>query len=206
MERRTGRRRRRGGQLGIILRRSSALAVAHARHLRKSSRRPLKPAEADRPAGRAGQHSRPQARRDRRRQRPRDISGRGGRGASPSPTGEFQIVSRVANPTYYHPGIGDPERQRQSGGNALAGTEPEGLWNSWHECAAVRSDMRLRTGASGCAIAIWSGCSPCCRSATWCRFAASATSKLRRYSEALRTIRRWLRRKLPDQTAGNSSR
>jgi lipoprotein-anchoring transpeptidase ErfK/SrfK len=24
--------------------------------------------------------------------------------ASPSPTGEFQIVSRVSNPTYYHPG------------------------------------------------------------------------------------------------------
>src|SRR5208282_5051819 len=23
---------------------------------------------------------------------------------SPSPTGEFQIVSRVSNPTYYHPG------------------------------------------------------------------------------------------------------
>src|SRR5579863_4895952 len=23
---------------------------------------------------------------------------------SPSPTGEFQIVNRVANPTYYHPG------------------------------------------------------------------------------------------------------
>jgi lipoprotein-anchoring transpeptidase ErfK/SrfK len=24
--------------------------------------------------------------------------------ASPSPTGEFQIVSRISNPTYYHPG------------------------------------------------------------------------------------------------------
>ncbi len=27
-----------------------------------------------------------------------------GAAVSPSPTGEFQIVSRVANPTYYHPG------------------------------------------------------------------------------------------------------
>ena len=27
-----------------------------------------------------------------------------GAASSPSPTGEFQIVSRVANPTYYHPG------------------------------------------------------------------------------------------------------
>jgi hypothetical protein len=27
-----------------------------------------------------------------------------GAAISPSPTGEFQIVSRVANPTYYHPG------------------------------------------------------------------------------------------------------
>ncbi len=28
-----------------------------------------------------------------------------GAAVSPSPTGEFQIVSRVANPTYYHPGV-----------------------------------------------------------------------------------------------------
>src|SRR5579864_9414163 len=27
-----------------------------------------------------------------------------GAAASPSPTGEFQIVSRISNPTYYHPG------------------------------------------------------------------------------------------------------
>lgn len=28
-----------------------------------------------------------------------------GAAISPSPTGEFEIVSRVANPTYYHPGV-----------------------------------------------------------------------------------------------------
>ena len=28
-----------------------------------------------------------------------------GAGISPSPTGQFQIVSRVANPVYYHPGV-----------------------------------------------------------------------------------------------------
>lgn len=28
-----------------------------------------------------------------------------GAAVSPSPTGEFQIVSRIANPTYYHPGV-----------------------------------------------------------------------------------------------------
>ena len=28
-----------------------------------------------------------------------------GADASPSPTGQFQIVTRLANPTYYHPGI-----------------------------------------------------------------------------------------------------
>jgi lipoprotein-anchoring transpeptidase ErfK/SrfK len=28
-----------------------------------------------------------------------------GASASPSPTGEFQIVRRIANPTYYHPGV-----------------------------------------------------------------------------------------------------
>jgi lipoprotein-anchoring transpeptidase ErfK/SrfK len=28
-----------------------------------------------------------------------------GAGVSPSPTGEFEIVSRVANPTYYHQGV-----------------------------------------------------------------------------------------------------
>ncbi|MFZ0773741.1 MAG: L,D-transpeptidase [Candidatus Sulfotelmatobacter sp.] len=28
-----------------------------------------------------------------------------GAAASPSPTGEFEIVSRVANPTYYHEGV-----------------------------------------------------------------------------------------------------
>jgi lipoprotein-anchoring transpeptidase ErfK/SrfK len=28
-----------------------------------------------------------------------------GASASPSPTGEFQIVRRLANPTYYHPGV-----------------------------------------------------------------------------------------------------
>ena len=28
-----------------------------------------------------------------------------GASSSPSPTGEFQIVSRIAHPTYYHPGV-----------------------------------------------------------------------------------------------------
>ena len=45
-----------------------------------------------------------------------------GAAASPSPTGEFQIVSRVSNPTYYHAGHGDSEREGQSPGHALGGT------------------------------------------------------------------------------------
>ena len=35
-----------------------------------------------------------------------------GAAVSPSPTGEFQIISRVSNPTYLPAGHGDPQRQR----------------------------------------------------------------------------------------------
>jgi len=45
-----------------------------------------------------------------------------GAAASPSPTGEFQIVNRVANPTYYRPGTVIP-----SGKNNPVGTRWVGL-------------------------------------------------------------------------------
>jgi L,D-transpeptidase ErfK/SrfK len=45
-----------------------------------------------------------------------------GAAVSPSPTGEFQIVSRVSNPTYYHPGTIIP-----SGKNNPVGTRWVGL-------------------------------------------------------------------------------
>ncbi len=45
-----------------------------------------------------------------------------GAAVSPSPTGDFQIVSRVANPTYYHPGVVIPP-----GGDNPVGTRWVGL-------------------------------------------------------------------------------
>jgi lipoprotein-anchoring transpeptidase ErfK/SrfK len=45
-----------------------------------------------------------------------------GAAVTPSPTGEFRIVSRVSNPTYYHPGVMIP-----SGKNNPVGTRWLGL-------------------------------------------------------------------------------
>ena len=46
--------------------------------------------------------------------------------ASPSPTGEFQIVSRVTNPTYYHPGIVIPSGKDNPVGTRWLGLSQKG--------------------------------------------------------------------------------
>jgi len=49
-----------------------------------------------------------------------------GAAASPSPTGEFQIVSRVANPTYYHPGTVIPTGKDNPVGTRWLGLSQKG--------------------------------------------------------------------------------
>ncbi|MGC1453527.1 MAG: L,D-transpeptidase [Candidatus Sulfotelmatobacter sp.] len=45
---------------------------------------------------------------------------------SPSPTGEFQIVSRVSNPTYYHPGTVIPSGKDNPVGTRWVGLSQKG--------------------------------------------------------------------------------
>lgn len=71
---------------------------------------------------------------------------------SPSPVGEFQIVNRVANPTYYHPGVviaagsGNPIGPRWIGldqkGYGIHGTnEPKSIGRAAsHGCIRLRND------------------------------------------------------------------
>lgn len=49
-----------------------------------------------------------------------------GAAASPSPAGEFQIVSRVANPTYYHPGTVIPSGKDNPVGTRWVGLSQKG--------------------------------------------------------------------------------
>jgi lipoprotein-anchoring transpeptidase ErfK/SrfK len=49
-----------------------------------------------------------------------------GAAVSPSPTGEFQIVSRVANPTYYHPGTAIPSGKDNPVGTRWVGLSQKG--------------------------------------------------------------------------------
>lgn len=49
-----------------------------------------------------------------------------GAAASPSPTGEFQIVSRVSNPTYYHPGTVIPSGKDNPVGTRWVGLSQKG--------------------------------------------------------------------------------
>ena len=46
--------------------------------------------------------------------------------ASPSPTGDFQIVSRVSNPTYYHPGTVIPSGKDNPVGTRWLGISQKG--------------------------------------------------------------------------------
>src|SRR5271169_6753114 len=46
--------------------------------------------------------------------------------ASPSPAGEFQIVNRVANPTYYHPGTVIPSGKDNPVGTRWVGLSQKG--------------------------------------------------------------------------------
>src|SRR5438270_4798985 len=66
-----------------------------------------------------------------------------------------------------------------------------------------RWGTRPRTDASGCTIATWNSCSACCGRATWFKFAARATSRLRPCLE-VGTTRPWLASRLPNKTAGSS--
>jgi lipoprotein-anchoring transpeptidase ErfK/SrfK len=49
-----------------------------------------------------------------------------GAAVSPSPTGEFEIVSRVANPTYYHPGTVIPSGKDNPVGTRWLGLSRKG--------------------------------------------------------------------------------
>jgi lipoprotein-anchoring transpeptidase ErfK/SrfK len=49
-----------------------------------------------------------------------------GAAESPSPIGEFQIVSRVANPTYYHPGTVIPSGKDNPVGTRWLGLSQKG--------------------------------------------------------------------------------
>ena len=49
-----------------------------------------------------------------------------GAAASPTPSGEFQIVSRVANPTYYHPGTVIPTGKDNPVGTRWLGISKKG--------------------------------------------------------------------------------
>jgi lipoprotein-anchoring transpeptidase ErfK/SrfK len=49
-----------------------------------------------------------------------------GAAASPSPTGEFQIVNRVANPTYYRPGMVIPSGKGNPVGTRWVGLSQKG--------------------------------------------------------------------------------
>jgi lipoprotein-anchoring transpeptidase ErfK/SrfK len=49
-----------------------------------------------------------------------------GAAATPSPTGEFEIVSRVANPTYYHPGTVIPSGKGNPVGTRWLGLSRKG--------------------------------------------------------------------------------
>jgi lipoprotein-anchoring transpeptidase ErfK/SrfK len=49
-----------------------------------------------------------------------------GAAASPSPTGTFQIVSRVSNPTYYHPGTVIPSGRENPVGTRWVGLSQKG--------------------------------------------------------------------------------
>jgi len=49
-----------------------------------------------------------------------------GAAASPSPTGEFQIVSRVSNPTYYRPGTVVPSGKNNPVGSRWVGISRKG--------------------------------------------------------------------------------
>ena len=66
--------------------------------------------------------------------------------ASPSPSGEFQIVSRVSNPTYYHPGTVIP-----SGKDNPVGTRWVGLSQKGYGIHGTNSPMSVGHAAShGC--------------------------------------------------------
>jgi lipoprotein-anchoring transpeptidase ErfK/SrfK len=73
-----------------------------------------------------------------------------GASVSPSPTGEFEIVSRVTNPTYYHEGIVIPTGKDNPVGTRWIGLDVKGYgihgtnapWSIGH--AASHGCIRLR--------------------------------------------------------------
>ena len=67
---------------------------------------------------------------------------------SPSPSGEFKVVNRIANPTYYHPGVGNPIGTRWLGLNRKG----YGIHAPTSRDPSARPP---RTDAFACAIATW---------------------------------------------------
>ena len=60
-----------------------------------------------------------------------------GAAVSPSPTGQFKVVSRLSRPTYYHPGVVIPPGKEQSARHALDRPRPQRLRDSRHQRAAL---------------------------------------------------------------------
>ena len=60
-----------------------------------------------------------------------------GKTSTPSPAGEFKIVNRVTNPTYYHKGQVIGAGKGKPGGHTLGGTERKGLRNPRHQPAEL---------------------------------------------------------------------
>ena len=86
--------------------------------------------------------------------------------ASPSPAGEFQIINRLTNPTYYHkgtvigPGPANPLGSRWMG---LSASRDTAFMARTRRAPSAR---RPRTAASAWPGAIWSRCSRWCAWAT----------------------------------------
>ena len=56
---------------------------------------------------------------------------------SPSPIGEFKVVSRLSRPTYYHPGVVIPPGRNNPLGHTVDRPQPQGLRNSWNQRAVL---------------------------------------------------------------------
>jgi hypothetical protein len=52
---------------------------------------------------------------------------------SPSPSGEFAIVNRITNPTYYHPHVVIPASEESPIGKRWVGAEPQRIRNPRHQ-------------------------------------------------------------------------
>jgi len=116
-----------------------------------------------------------------------------GAASSPSPTGRFQIVNRLANPTYYHAGVVIPAGKQNPLGPRWVGLSKQGY--GIHGTSAPGSiEKRPRMAAFVCETGTWWS-SPRWRTpATRWRSGESATRRSRKFSVVTRTLL-WRRRK-----------